>query len=319
MTRLLLGIVIVALASMTGCGKRRAEPAKTAPTKEALLRAFDARGTRIEGLRPDADRGCNSNALATLVEIAAGTYSWNDAISEHLDDGDARSLDDETRQNVFGSLRADVYGCLSPSRGESAHALRIELDRDLARPGPSAALRKLLAGSFEARRLAFNTLVWAPTRALRDELAPLARGDDVSAWHAYLAAIWISEDYNVPAPWRSWIETRRTNPSSTALGELLAVASGNPVKGQGDPSPEVRRAAMQAARMHEFESPEPSSREALSEQLLVLSRDPDPVIRRDAARLLNASHPAERARLDELANDTDGTVQLAARIVLQER
>lgn len=318
MTRVLEGIV-VAVACVAGCGEHRAQPTKKAPAEQVLLDAFDARRARIDALRPDFDKRCKSDALATLVEIVGGTYAWNDAIAEHLDDGDARSLDEEARKRVFTSLRADVYGCLSPSRGEPAHALRIELDRELAKQGPSTALRNLLAGSFEARRLALNTLAWAPTRGLRDDLAVFARADDVLAWQAYLGAIWISEDYNLPAPWRTWIEARRTDPKPAALGELLAVASGQPVKDQEAPSLEVRRAAMQAARMHELESSvEPTSSESVSQQLLALSRDPDPVIRRDAARLLKASRPTERARLEELANDPDATVQLAARIARQE-
>lgn len=295
-------VAVVLVACACAC---RQEPheAAGAPSNEALAAASDARSARLRTLGDDGH--CDASSLTALAEIAGGTYRWDDAIAR----AGATTLDAQIRTTAVDRFPHAVYFCLGPARRDAARALRRELDVAFARPGPRDALRALLAGDPGARRSALEALAWAPTRALRDDLGRLAGGEDVRAWRAYLAVLELPAGYPVTAEWRQWIDR-------SDLDALLGVAGDRrPATAPGPLSLDVRRAAMEVARERVLGAPEPPPA-AVRNAALALSRDVDPVLRREATRLLDAHDPIQRARLDQLAADAEPTVQLAARAEL---
>lgn len=285
----------------------RQEPHETAnvAATEALAAAYDARAAQLRTLA--ADGHCDAKSLAALVEIAGGTHPWGDALAR----ADASSLDAAVRSMAVDIVPHAVYFCTGPARRETGTALRRALDEAFARPDPRDALRALLAGDPHTRSAALEVLAWAPTAALREDLARLASGGggDVGAWRAYLAVLELPAGYPVTAQWRQWIDHRD-------LDGLLAVAGGSPPQAApGVVNLDVRRAATEAARERVRATPEPPPA-AVRSAALALSRDADPVLRREAARLLDAHEPAQRARLEQLTADAEPAVQLAARAEL---
>ncbi|MBK9035690.1 MAG: hypothetical protein IPL61_31310 [Myxococcales bacterium] len=300
--------------TLAACGQSRSQPPPPPPEVEfeELIAANADRVAWLDALRPDRGRGCDAEQIATAIEIAAGTYAWDDAISRHPDEPRSRVFQRELADRATARMFVDIDMCLIQKPRPAALALRGALDAALAAPARQTALTTMIDAGGAARSKALTWLTRAPTREMRPRLARLVESDGQLARGAYLASVEIGEAFPASDDWRAWIRDRLVDDQPEAIDALLAAGAG----GSPDGAPRVvdlgaRQAAMQAAvvALALASGPTPAG---LWPAILTLSQDPDPVIRRYAARMMTTRDPEQRRRLDELRHDPDRLVQLTA-------
>ena len=172
----------------------------------------------------------------------------------------------------------------------------------------------LLEGDAAARKDALVIIADAPSPELRPEVAPFVH--EPAGRAALLAIEDVPQDPAGPAAWRDWIAGRAAERTAPAIEALLEVAVGKPPAGTPARPDEaswlaVRRSAIQWAReMVRYGTRIPDD----PPSALVLLRDPDPQIRRDAVRLLAAAAgPVAQSWFPKLMrSDPDADVRLAA-------
>jgi len=318
---LLVAVGVLACRDRKQLSPRDADLEVRAAGDRVLFDARSARRERISTLRPTTSLdNCKPVPLATLVQIAGGAYRWNDAIERPRPDeaAFAARLDLEVREAMWDdALRAELFQCLNPGRGEAARRLRLDLDPKLAHEPTRSALGQMLTGPPAARKAALQALALAPSSALRD-IVVSGGSDDDEVRRALVAIDDLPIAFAMPAAWASWIEAHRVATGGDATLSLLATAAGTR-DGAAPPKPAsetwllVRRAAAQAARERIAMSADATPPQVLA-SALALSHDPDAKIRRDAVSILITARSQFAERLAELArSDPEPAIRLIAR------